>query len=113
MRIQESKSVPHDMRPVKFAYRFAQRRAIKFGRKLKDTLVRVNLTNCGGRGYGGHAKPWRNEVLLRFGKRLPAHVHEYARFSNMPTFWISGREESIVYLAAHEFGHLIGWGRGE
>ena len=27
----------------------------------------------------------------------------------MPTFDMAGGIESIIYLAAHEFGHLLGW----
>lgn len=112
MRISISKAVSHDVRvPVRFAFNFAAKRAKQLGKKFNP---HVNVTSCNAdgrcfRGYWGRAFTHRNEVLLRFGSRLPAHEHRYARYQDMPTFELAGGCESIVYLAAHEFGHILGW----
>lgn len=66
------------------------------------------------KGYWGRAcspgnargKGW---VKLYVCQHLPPHAHEYVRYKGMPNFYIAGGLESIVYLAAHEFGHIIGW----
>ena len=113
LKIKKSPNVKHDLRGVKFAYQFARARAQSWGKKLDGCEARITSTNCGYWGFCGRAWKYQRRVLLRLGKHLPPHLHVYPRFKEMPTFWLWGGDESIVYLAAHEFGHLIGWGHGK
>lgn len=111
MKLTVSKSVKYDVGPaIRFAFRFAQERAKQMHKTIARTQVEVIRYGGNGRGYYGRA--WRDyyskgsgRVLLRIGSTLPPHQHRYARFQNMPRFDLAGGMESVVYLAAHEFGH--------
>lgn len=111
MTIKVSKAVKREVTvPVRFAYEFAQRRAQSLGKSIAKAQVRVLPYRLDSvRGYRGRAGMSSKRVLLRFSQNLPGHLHTYARYKNMPTFWLGGGDESVVYVAAHEFGHLIGW----
>jgi hypothetical protein len=121
MKLQISKNVVHSCEPsIKFAYQFTQAACRRMGKKpISKTTVQVRAgrsypaswTERGQspRGYWGRAYKGRNLVILHLCPSLPPHVHEYARYKNMPNFVINGGSESIVYLAAHEFGHILGW----
>lgn len=113
MKIVKSPKVKHDLSPIKFAYGFIQTKAKRWGKSpLNGVTVHVTNTNCGGRNYCGRAFRTRDEVLIRVGQQLPAHLHVYPLFKGMPQFWLWGGAESIVYIAAHELGHLIRSGHG-
>lgn len=109
MRIKLSKNVPDSViAPIAFAFQFAQARAKSLGKRFNPS-IQVTACRLWDRGYRGRASRGRNRVLLRFARRLPAHTHKYARYANMPCFDLAGGSESVVYLAAHEFGHIIGY----
>jgi len=113
MKLKISNNIGRNIRPaVEFAFKFAQAKARSLGKSIASVKVEATSCNADGfsfRGYWGRA--WRRDmrVLLRIADVLPPHQHRYAKFQDMPTFEIGGGDESIVYLAAHEFGHLIGW----
>ena len=113
MKIKISKAVSRDVRPaIEFAFKFAQAKAKSLGKNIAKAQAVVTSCNSDGncfRGYWGRAWPGQMRVLLRIGPLLPPHQHRYAKFQNMPCFDMAGGDESVVYLAAHEFGHLIGW----
>jgi hypothetical protein len=113
MKLTVSRNVHHSLEGVKFAYRFVQANARQHGKKLSKVRFDITSMTCGGQGYCGRAYPWRNRVLLRFAPQLPRHVHQYPYYQDMPAFELEGGIESIIYLTAHELGHLIGFPGGK
>lgn len=110
MRINFSSNVGRDWTPeISFAFEFAKAKAKSLGKQFNPAIQVTSCTDR-GRGYRGRAFLYgRSRVLLRLAKELPPHRHRYARYSDMPCFDLAGGSESVVYLAAHEFGHIIGW----
>jgi hypothetical protein len=111
LKLKVSSRVKHDLRGVHFAYNFAKQRAKQFGKTLNGATARIIRSGCGA--YYGKAWQYRNVVKLAFPDKLPPILERYPRFSDMPSFWLWGGSESIVYLAAHEFGHLVYAGHGK
>lgn len=114
MKWNISKNVKHNLAPAEFAYEYAKSFAKKMGLPWK---VRVKVTNMtsDGRGYCGRAcgDKGNGRILVRLADKLPNHVHRYNAFADMPSRYLSGQSESIVYIFAHEFGHIIGYGSGK
>lgn len=113
MKLKVSRNVKHSMEPVRFAYGFAQARARSWGKKLNGVGVRVTSMTQYDRGYSGRAFLRSERILVRLAPVLAPHEHRYPKFQDMPTFRMWGQHESIVYIAAHEFGHIIGYGSGK
>lgn len=113
MKLKISKNVSRNVESeIQFAFEFAARRAKRLGKNISKTTIEVTRGASGAcfRGYWGRAFQRQGRILMRFADKLPPHRHEYARFQNMPTFEMAGGSESVVYLAAHELGHILGWG---
>lgn len=107
-----SKNVKHDMAPAWFAYEFAKAQAKAWGLPWKCSAIVTSLAQW-DRGYGGRAWPWRKKILVRLAPKLNPHVHIYPKFADMPAKYLAGGAESIVYIFAHEFRHILGGGSGK
>lgn len=118
MRLKVSNTVKHNPRePFQFAADFAARRLRELGYPWLNVTVNCKWTRLKGRGYSGNALMTRRRghgrITIRLGDELPPHEHRYARFKDMPSFTIWNKIESMVYIAAHEFGHIMGWPGGK
>jgi hypothetical protein len=119
MRVKKSDKVEVPIEgALVFAESMAKRQLRSWGFSNWRVKVRVTSANWDpmwqGRGYSGRAWRWsrgRGRVLIRISPKHidTAHVHVYPKFQNMPAFTIWNRFESMVYIAAHEFGHIMGY----
>lgn len=94
---------------IKFAERFARMRLRRWGYKNPwSVTMKLGLSDC-GRGYSGRAWGRRGTGVakVKLANRIEPHVHVYPRFQNMPTFTLWNRAEAVVYIVAHELGHII------
>ena len=94
-------------RLVEFAFEFAKARAKKLGVKFHP---KVCITKSEHR-YSGWCRFEKQIVTLRFNlaRIVNGLDARYPRFQNMPSYYCNGSEEVIIHLAAHEFGHCLGW----
>lgn len=106
------KSVHHSPEPALFAWEFAKKRARSLGLKWK-CRVRWGYTSYPGRWYG-HAcgKRGCGHVRLWINSQIPHQQMFDRRFKRLGQFefMLQGTTETIVFLFAHEFGHIIGYG---
>lgn len=107
-----SRNVKHDLAPARFAFEFAKAQAKEWGISWRCGIKVTSLTSD-GRGYSGRAFTLSKRILVRLAPTLPPHVHRYQRFRDMPEMHLLGGPESIVYIFAHEFRHILGGGSGK
>lgn len=122
MRLTVSKVVAHDVQgPFQFAEGFAKAKLHSLGYNRWDTKVKVSrrtYASAGWRGYDGRARRTSKvrglgRVFIFLADNLPPHEHVYPRFKDMPIFTLWNKTESLIYIAAHEFGHIVGWPGGK
>lgn len=118
MKLRVSREVQDVHVPaIRFAESFARNRLRYWGYKQKWNItvsVKRYRNPWGIRGYAGSAySPCKGSGVVRLrlavAQQMLPHEHEYARFKNMPAFTLWNRIESTVYIAAHEFAHIIGF----
>lgn len=92
---------------VRLVVNFAARSVLAVpGRLHRGDQVVVKVQNtC--HAWSGHAKPWRDTVLLRIGRpsQFPNNW-TYERFQDMPEIHLEDWLEALVCLAAHELAHV-------
>lgn len=103
-------SVTHDMTSAVFAWGFAKAKARSLGLKWRVS-VRLGSTAINGRWYGhAYGKRGRGRIRCWVNHNLPIDEHIDHRYKNQPPYLLWGASETICFLLAHEFGHVIGYG---
>jgi len=104
-------AVKHDLTPAVFAWEFVKARAKHFGLPWKVS-VSLGNTEISGRWYGhAYGRGGRGKIKCWINHKLPISERQDPRYKkDQPWHLLWGNAETICYLFAHEFGHVLGYG---
>jgi hypothetical protein len=92
---------------IAFALDFANQFARKWGKKPLRPTFKVQRSRWSRSGRAPINSRY-GKVLLRMNPKLSNGVEQYPKFKEMPTMYLTGYEERMIHLAAHELRHLLG-----